>query len=277
MSKNVYYRGILLLLLSSISLLSFSQNVKRPPIYGIAKMTYYISSFDLAKTYYGDFLGFYKAFSYRSEKGQVESYKINDRQFLEFVENKNASGMDRLISVSFETDNVVQMQAYLLSKGVKLIKDLYGVTVEFIEYTHGSLHSKSKSEYLSDRRISTRMHHVGLFTKTMDDNAPFYTDILDFKRILRFPLNEDEAPRILYFRLPESAEMIEHYPSDDRNFNHPCFVTMDIQETVSILRERKKDESLGVPSIGMGKRWLLNLNTQDGTKVEFTEPYISVF
>lgn len=269
-----------------------AQKVQRPALYGIAKMTYRISSFELAQRYFGEFLGFDKAFTYSSENGEIETYKVNDRQFIEFVEDENAPVKNRVVSVSFETDDVSQMRDYLRSKNIPIIKDVYidgagnrvllvrdpaDVPIEIIEYTSSSLHMKSKGKFLSSNRISTRIHHAGLYSDTLEDESVFYTQVLGFEQVFRFPVDKKETPRILYFRLPESAEMIEHYPTQDANFTHPCFVTMDIQETISVLRERKKDEVLPPPSIGMGKRWLLNIWTRDGMKVEFTEPYISVF
>ena len=281
-----------ILFLFFFSVLSHAQNVERPALYGIAKMTYRISNFDLAQSYYGEFLGFSKAFSYSGKEGTIDSYKINNRQFLEFVADKNASLKKRLVSVSFETENAQKMQEYLLSKGVALDRDVYidgagnkvllthdpsGIPIEFIQYMPGSKHVKSMGRFLSSERIATRIHHVGLYSKQMLENPEFYTQILGFQLILRIPEDRNVEPKLLYFRIPESAEMIEHYPSPDENFNHPCFVTMDMQETYSILRTRKKTEVLPPPGMGMGKRWLLNIWNQDGTKVEFTEPYMSIF
>jgi hypothetical protein len=80
---------------------------ERPAIWGIAKMTYKVSSFDLARNYYGKFLGFDEAFSYSSGLGKVISFKVNDRQFLEFIEDNDAKNKPRLVSVSFETENEV--------------------------------------------------------------------------------------------------------------------------------------------------------------------------
>ena len=222
----------------------------------------------------------------------IDSYKVNDRQFLEFVEDKEAPDKKRLVSISFETEDAQKMQEYLLAKGVKLDKKVYtdgagnkvllthdpsGIPVEFIQYMPESKHVKSQNKFLSPQRISTRIHHAGLYSLQMSENPEFYTRILGFQLILRIPANREEDPKLLYFRIPESTEMIEYYPSPDENFNHPCFVTMDMQETYSILRSRKKTEALPPPGMGMGKRWLLNIWNQDGTKVEFTEPYISIF
>lgn len=289
---SIRLRGIITIIIISLALSSVGEIPSRPPIWGIAKMTFLVSDFELAREYYSRFLGFEEAFSYPSDSGMVLSFKINDRQFLEFIEDKEAPRKERLSSVSFETEDVQKMEDYLLSKKILIAKTVYvdgagnkvllvydpsGIPVEFVEYDKQSLHTLSKGKYLSSRRIATRLHHVGLYSDNMEDEPLFYTQILGCKRVLRVPEDNGEKPRILYFRLPESAEMIEHYPTTDRNFNHPCFVTMDIQETLSLLRERQRTETLSNPSIGLGKRWLLNLTNKDGTKVEFTEPYISVF
>lgn len=290
--NSIRLRGFITIIAISLALSSTAENPFRPPILGIAKMTFLVSDFELARNYYGQFFGFEEAFSYLSDSSMVLSFKVNDRQFLEFIEDKEAPLKERLSSVSFETDDVQKMENYLFSKNIIIAKTVYvdgagnkvllvhdpsGVPVEFVEYGKQSLHTLSKGKYLSCRRIATRIHHVGLYSDKMEDEPVFYTQILGCKRVLRVPEDSGEEPLILYFRLPESAEMIEHYPTTDRNFNHPCFVTMDIQETLSILRERKKMEILSTPSVGLGKRWLLNLTNKDGTKVEFTEPYTSVF
>ncbi|NJK98731.1 MAG: hypothetical protein HC905_30845 [Bacteroidales bacterium] len=76
-----------------------AQELKRPAMWGIPKITFLISDFSLAQRYYGEFLGFSKAFSYPSPKGEIVVYKINDRQFIEFIEDRNAKEKDRLVSV----------------------------------------------------------------------------------------------------------------------------------------------------------------------------------
>lgn len=286
--KKAYF--ILILFFAS---LCAAQNVVRPPIWGIAKMTYLISSKELADRYYHSFLGFDYAFSYPSNEGKHLVYKVNNRQFLEFIVDTNAKEKNRFVSVSFETENCNQMETYLRGKGVNiispshidnagnkvlLVKDPSGILIEFIEYTPISLHMKSKGKFLSANRISTRIHHVGLFTKEMNDNPSFYTQILGCKLIIRYPQEISETPKMLYFQLPDCAEMIENYsPSKDLNFCHPCFVTDDIQEVLYKLKERKIVETLGTPMVGKGKRWILNITNTDGTKVEFTEPFIATF
>ena len=96
---------ITLLFLFFFLVASHAQGVERPALYGIAKMTYRVSDFNLAQSYYGEFLGFSKAFSYSGKEGTIDSYKINNRQFLEFVEDKDAPLKKRLVSISFETED----------------------------------------------------------------------------------------------------------------------------------------------------------------------------
>jgi catechol 2,3-dioxygenase-like lactoylglutathione lyase family enzyme len=288
---RILVRSIFLLCVSVFLFLPAIAQIKapeRPAIWGIAKMTYKVSSFESARDYYGKFLGFDEAFNYSSDAGKIISFKVNDRQFLEFIEDKNAKNIARLVSVSFETENVEQMRIYLKSKNIAvpeksvidgagneviLVHDQYGVPLEFIDMKQNSLHRKSKGKFLSDRRISARIHHAGLYCKEVLDNDPFYVGILGFKELWRYP--EDHSQKIImnYLQIPECVENIEHYPSDDNNFSHPCLLVDDMQETIYTLKERKVNESLGTPGVGKGKRWLLNMTTEDGTKIEFTEAH----
>ena len=78
---------------------------------GIFKMTFRISSFELAESYYGDFLGFDKAFEYNSPQGRIVSYKVNDRQFLEFLLDPELGTKDRFVSMTISTPDLESMLA----------------------------------------------------------------------------------------------------------------------------------------------------------------------
>jgi catechol 2,3-dioxygenase-like lactoylglutathione lyase family enzyme len=263
-----------------------SVSVERPAIWGIAKMTFLVSSYQVARDYYGRFLGFGEAFSYPSEQGTVLSFKVNDRQFLEFIEDPAARDKNRLVSVSLETENVEQMRQFLKSRGLEvpdktrtdgsgnevlLVHDPSGNPIEFIEYKANSLHIQSKGRFLTESPISRRIHHVGLFNVAIEDNDPFYVGILNFKEFLRYPEDKNQAPTLLYLGMGDCIENIECYSPNDRNFSHPCFLVDDMQETIYTLKERRENETLGQPVIGKGGRWILNLTNADGTRIEFTE------
>jgi hypothetical protein len=97
-----------------------AQDFQCPPVWGMAKMTFLVSDFELAREYYGKFLGFDEAFSYQSDQGKIISFKMNDRQFLEFIEDSLSKEKNRLVSVSLETDSVEQMRMYLQLQGVEV-------------------------------------------------------------------------------------------------------------------------------------------------------------
>jgi catechol 2,3-dioxygenase-like lactoylglutathione lyase family enzyme len=267
---------------------TYGQQIQRPPVWGIAKMTFLVSDFELARDYYGKFLGFDEAFSYQSEQGKVLSFKINDRQFLEFIEDSLAKEKNRLVSVSLETDSVEQMRLYLQSQGVKvspvisldgagnktfLVYDPSGIPVEFIHYLSGSLHKQSEGRYLSEKRISKRLHHAGLFTKNVKENDQFYKTILGFKEMWRYDENDKAAINFIYLHIPDCIENIEYFVADKPDVNHPCFLVEDMQETIYTLKGRQGNQKVGKPIIGKGNRWLLNMQNADGTKVEFTEAH----
>lgn len=266
----------------------FAQEVKRPAVWGIAKMTFLVSDFKLARQYYGNFLGFDEAFSYPSELGKVISFKVNDRQFLEFIEDHQAREKKRLVSVTFETEDVEQLRQYLKSKEqlvpekisidgagneVFVVNDPSGNKIEFIDWKEDGLHHKSAGKFLSDRRISRRIHHAGLYAEKMTDDDPFYAGVLGFRELIRYPEDRNVSPTILYLGIPDCVENIEHYSPNDENVSHPCFLVDDMQETIYTLKERKGNEIIGKPGVGKGKRWIMNMRNADNTRVEFNEAH----
>lgn len=146
----------------------------RPIIWGIARTTYWVSDLQVAREFYGDYLGFEVAFDYPSDKGTVTVYKVSDRQFIEVLVNPAAKTMRRLVCFSFETADVEGMRQYMASKGVAVpakvsldqagnetftIEGPDGHNIEFMRFLPGSLHKKSAGKHLPDTRISKRIHH----------------------------------------------------------------------------------------------------------------------
>ena len=283
-----YKRIFTILFTGLISICSLiAQEVQRPAVWGIAKMTFLVSDMEMAREYYGRFLGFDEAFSYPSPSGTVVSFKINDRQFLEFIVDKQAKEKKRLVSISLETESVPDMLHYLKAQGVKVspcitdgagnevivTQDAAGNNVEFINLKADGLHRKSKGKFLSENRISKRIHHAGLYAEKIDEQDPFWVKILKCKEIVRYTLDKTQSGIIQYLGLGDCTENIEHYSPCDENFSHPCFLVEDMQETIYTLKERRNGQTVNRPSIGKTKRWLLNLQTPDKTRVEFTEAY----
>lgn len=281
--------SIALLLFSFSSILPVrSEEVRRPEIWGIAKVTMLVSDIGWAREYYGRFLGFSEAFSYDSPKGKVTSFKVNDRQFLEFIQDPQAKSKDRLVSLSLETENVEQMRQYLKQQGQKvpdkttldgagnevfLIHDPYGNPIEFIHFMANGLHKRSAGKFLSERRISKRIHHVGLYSDKVIENDPFYVGILKFVETVRLPEDRKLPAALVYLGTGDSIENIEFYATAQHDFVHPGLLVDDMQQTLYTLKERRTTESLAQPMIGRGRRWILNLRDRDNNGVEFTEAY----
>ena len=264
------------------------EELPRPEIWGIAKATFLVSDFNMARDYYGRFLGFTEAFSYDSERGKILSFKINDRQFMEFIEDPQAKAKERLVSCSFETESVEQMRQYLKQHGQKVpdqtaidgagnevfrIDDPAGNPIEFIHFGTNGLHNKSQGKFLSEQRISKRIHHVGLYSDKIVDDDPFYAGILKFVELVRFPDDRKAPPTLLYLGMGTCVENIEFSSPGTKNFAHACFLAEDMQQTVYTLKERKVNETFAKPMIGRGKRWLLNIKNPDNTRIEFTEAH----
>lgn len=283
-----YLKSAIFLLIILISLNLNAQEMNRPAIWGIAKITYSVSDFEAARSFYGRFLGFQECFSYQSDYGKVISFKVNDRQFLEFVLNKDAGEKSRMLSVSFETENADLMRMYLGSKGIDValqvttdgagndfltVSDPSGNKIEFIEFKASSLHKKSAGKFISDKRISGRIHHAGLYAEKVLVNDPFYVGTLNFRMIWKYPDDQSVEPSLLYLAIPECTENIELLSSGGVSSNHPCFLVDDMQETIYTLKERRENEILNSPTVGRGNRWLLNITDQEKIKAEFTEAH----
>jgi len=274
-----------------IALLYFNleaQEIKRPAIWGIAKITFSVSDFEAARSYYGNFLGFSECFSYQHDDVKVISLKVNDRQFLEFTEINSHGEKPGMLSVSFETDDVALMRSYLGSNGYDVpstvsddgagnlvfsVSDTYGNRIEFIEYGDKSLHTQSRGKFLSENRISYRIHHAGLYAGKIQSDDRFYKELLSFREIWKYPDDQSVEPSFIYLAIPECTENIELLSSGGTAVNHPCFLVDDMQEAIYTLKERRVNEILNNPNVGRGNRWLLNITDHDKIKVEFTEAH----
>jgi len=278
---------MLLGLLAAASFAAEPEKIPRPEIRGIARMTYWVSDLQVAREFYGDFLGFEAAFSYPSERGTVTAYKVSDRQFIEVIVNPGARDLRRLVAIGLETSDVEGMRRYLASKGVAVPaattldqagNETFTVTgpdghpIEFLHYGAVSLHRKSAGTHLPDNRSSRRIHHAG-FTITDEASANrFFVDLLGCEQTWR--ANEGSAqPNFVYLRLPDCVENIEYMINGAAPEAHACLVTEDMQTTLYTLGNRPGSFVRGRPMIGKGRRWLLQLRSADGTPVEFTEPY----
>ncbi|SHF21319.1 hypothetical protein SAMN05444274_10461 [Mariniphaga anaerophila] len=278
------FLGVMLLSITEM----LAQDIKRPPVWGVAKMTFLVSDFNIARSFYGDFLGYEEAFSYHTDLGKVISFKVNDRQFLEFVEDSQIKRKNSFVSVSFHCDDISGMEAYLKSREINILKE-HGLDnagnevlsiqstefyqIEFINFTKSGLHKRTATRFLGKERVANRLHHAGLYVSDVAKADYLFRDILGFWEMWRFKTANDIRPNFIYMGIPDCIENIEYLVTDDSNTSHPCFKVEDMQEMIYVLKERSGGRKIPRPIIGKGNRWLLNMKNEDNTKVEFTESF----
>jgi catechol 2,3-dioxygenase-like lactoylglutathione lyase family enzyme len=270
---------------------------KRPMITGIAHIAFQVSDLAKAREFYGELLGYEEPFQIRNQDGSLALtyFKVNERQYVEIFPGLPPDKDDRLLHIAFETTDLEALRVYLLSKGLKApekvnqgrdgnlnftIADPDGHRVEFVQYREGSLHRKAKGRYVSSRRISDRILHVGVTVADQAAADKFYKDILGFSEIWRG--GRDEASlNWINMKVPEGTDYLEYMlitaaPTRQQlgTLHHVALLVPDIQKALETARERSGDPaSVRSPQVGRNRRWQLNLFDPDGSRAELMEPF----
>jgi catechol 2,3-dioxygenase-like lactoylglutathione lyase family enzyme len=273
--------------------------VDRPPIVGIAHIAFQVSDLGKAHQFYGELLGYEPAFRLYQEDGSTRLvyFKVNDRQYIEILPGLPPGQDDRLSHIALETTNLEGLRTYLAQKGLQVpdtlnkgqdgnlnmsVRDPDGHLVEFVQYVPGSLHMKSKGSYLSSKRISDRMLHVGVTVADAVAADRFYKDVLGFSEIWRGGVN-DSVTSWINMKLPESTDYVEYMlvtGKVDRQrlgtLHHLALQVPDMQKALETLRERQlgwDPVHVRPPQVGRNNRWQLNLYDPDGSRSELMEPF----
>ncbi|MGE0130269.1 MAG: VOC family protein [Blastocatellales bacterium] len=270
---------------------------KRPLITGIAHIAFQVSDLAKAREFYGELLGYEEPFQIRNQDGSLALtyFKVNERQYVEIFPNLPPDKDDRLMHIAFETTDLEALRVYLLSKGVKApekvnqgrdgnlnftVADPDGHRVEFVQYREGSLHRRARGRYVSSRRISDRILHVGLTVADQAAADRFYKDILGFSEIWRGGRDESSLNWI-NMRVPDGTDYLEYMlltakPTRQQlgSSHHVALLVPDIQKALETARERSGDPaSVRSPQVGRNRRWQLNLFDPDGSRAELMEPF----
>jgi lactoylglutathione lyase len=294
-------RILISILLSVCAFKATAQNqpseLKRPLITGIAHIAFQVSDLAKARAFYGELLGYDEAFQIRNQDNSLALtyFKVNERQYIEIFPGLPPDRDDRLMHIAFETTDLEALRVYLLAKGVKApekvnqgrdgnvnftVADPDGHRVEFVQYRDGSLHRKAKGRYVSSRRISDRILHVGVTVSDQAAADKFYKDILGFSEIWRG--GRDEASlNWINMKVPDGTDYLEYMlvtskPTRQQlgTLHHVALLVPDIQKALETARERSADPaSVRSPQVGRNRRWQLNLFDPDGSRAELMEPF----
>lgn len=286
-------RKLVPLLIASAALLPAQP---RPRLTGVAHMALSVSDIAKSRAFYKDFLGFEEPFLLNNPDGSLSLtfIKVNDRQYVELFPGLKAAA-DRLLHISFETDNAEAMRAYLGSRGVSVpervgkgrignsnfnVKDPDGHTVEIVQYQPDGWSMRDKGKFLGPERISTRMLHVGVIVGSGTAADRFYGDILGFRDIWRGS-RDGKVLDWINKRLPDSSDYIEYMlykdqPAPDQrgSQHHICLEVPDLAKAVAALEARPARKAYGRTieiRTGINRKRQANLFDPDGTRVELME------
>ena len=267
-----------------------AQAAQRPRIVGIANIAVKVDNLDEARKFYSGVVGMAEAFktSYTTVTGDLACFKVNDRQYVEVSPTLKSETEDRLIRIGFETGDARGLRDYLASKGVQVpvtvgkdangnrsfeVTDPDGHSVQFVEYLPGSIHSRNFGKYLSDKRLSDHILHVGVRVVDPAKADGFYKDILGFRLQWKGGRRGDR-PEWISMMVPDGYDWVEYMvaettpsPRELGVLNHYALDTLDVQKVYRTVVERGYKPP-SEPAIAVDGRWLLQLYDANYTRTE---------
>ena len=290
---------IILPLLLCLTLAAFGAiEPKRPRISGVAHMAIYVSDMEKARGFYRDLLGFQEPYDLKNADGSLSMtfFKVNEDQYIEVFPGLKPE-QDRLNHIAFATEDAAGLRTFLAARGVQVpasankvrigntsfnVKDPEGHTLEFTQYEPGGWTRRESGKFLSDKRISTRIMHVGILVGDATQTTKFYGDVLGLKEFWRGNSANSQFVSWINMRLPDSQDYIEYMlysdlpaPTQRGSQHHICLEVPDIEKALARLEANPYRKTYTRPMeirIGINRRRQLNLFDPDGTRIELMEP-----
>lgn len=271
---------------------------KRPRLLGVAHMAVFVSDIEKARGFYRDLLGFQEPYDLKNTDGSLSMtfFKVNEDQYIEVFPGLKPE-QDRLNHIAFATDDAAELRAFLAARGVQVpasaskvrigntsfnVKDPEGHTLEFTQYEPSGWTRREAGKFLSDKRISTRIMHVGILVGDAPQTTKFYGDVLGLKEFWRGNSANSQFVSWINMRLPDSQDYIEYMlysdlpaPTQRGSQHHICLEVPDIEKALARLQANPYRKSYTRPMevrTGVNRRRQLNLFDPDGTRIELMEP-----
>jgi lactoylglutathione lyase len=220
--------------------------------------------------------------------GDLVSFKVNDRQFVEISPSLKAEDQDRLIHIGFETSDARKLRDYLAGKGVAVpakvdkdadgnrsfvVQDPDGHSVQFVQYMPGSAQSRDTGKHLAATRISDHMMRVGVLVADPAKADAFYKDILGFRLQWKGGRSGDRFEWISMM-VPDGYDWVEYMVSANKPtpkqlgvLHHYCLSTLDVQKVYQTVQDRGYKPP-AAPAIARDGCWLLQLYDKNYTRTE---------
>jgi catechol 2,3-dioxygenase-like lactoylglutathione lyase family enzyme len=292
------YNTLMLRLLCLAAFLAAARAAE-PPIIGIAHVGFAVSGLERARAFYTGVLGYQQVFEILKPDGRIEMafFKVNDTQYIELSPGLSPGTDDRLTHIALETSDIETLRQKLGQAGVNVppqpgrgrdgnrnfsVRDPDGHRVEFVQYLPGSWHWNARGRYMSARRLSGHILHLGVSVAHLDAAMKFYGDLLGFREFWRGGPTGSEL-RYINMRMPlaprgDYIELMLHDKPLTRqqlgSMHHLCLEVPDgaMEKMYEAAVERGQPEDRSRPRIGRNGRWQMNLFDPDGTRTELMEP-----
>jgi catechol 2,3-dioxygenase-like lactoylglutathione lyase family enzyme len=270
-----------------------AQTPARPRITGISHVAYFVSDLPKALVFWHDFLGFNPDPGSNTDPDTI--LKINDHQYIELLNSPPTQPKNYMSHISFLTDNVEQMRAYLRAKGVEVlhhaaknsagdlaieIKDPDGTLIEFEQPQPTGIEARTAGKFLPATRISQQLYHAGFLVGNSQRSLDFYGNILGFRETWRGTRNPAELSWIT-MRVPDGVDYVEFMlyrtlPATYGTSNHVALSVPSIDAAAATLKARPAFATYAQPidiHTGVNGKRQFNLFDPDGTRVELMEPF----
>jgi catechol 2,3-dioxygenase-like lactoylglutathione lyase family enzyme len=274
-----------------------AQPPERPKIVGLSHFAAFAHDYEKSRKFYGEFLGFEEPYSLKNADGSASMtfFKVNDHQYIELFPEREPN-TDRESHISFETNDIEGLRKYLASKGVKVPAELKpgrignlsfnftdpaGHTVEMVQYMPNGETVRNYGKFMSDKRISTHMTHVGIIVSDLEPEYKFYTEILGFKETWRGSSN-GKVLSWINLKVPDGDDYVEFMllkpapdPTHRGTAHHLCLQVPSAPDAVAKLKANPYFAEYGKPidiHVGINRKRQANIFDPDGTRTEIMEP-----
>lgn len=277
--------------------LLIAQGPARPRIVGVPHVAFRVHDLDASRHFYKDFLGYSEPFSIKNDgKVWMTFIKINDRQYIE-LSPETSPDEPRFMHLALETDDAEALRQYVKSKGYKAsdkpasrgrirnigtgLDDPDGNHIDVTQYTPDGESMKDVGKDMSDKRISTRMLHVG-FWVSKPETAHYYEDILGFREFWR---GSADGKTVSYSNLmaPEGCDYVEFIlgpkPTTAERYGTVYHIALEVPDMDAAIAKlnanpARKDYKRPIETkVGKNHKRQCNLFDPDGMRVELMEDH----
>jgi catechol 2,3-dioxygenase-like lactoylglutathione lyase family enzyme len=262
---------------------------KRPRILGIAKVQLYSTDLRASNKFYSRVLGTMQPTNCGDcDRKPSRLFSVNGLQLVGFTLVPSPAPANLVEEVTFATDNLAALRAYLESQQVPVVLekkpderlprkmpltviDPEGHRISFVQW------KDSAAAMIPEFPTRHQIIHSGFVVRDRAATDHFYKDILGFRAYWHGGMKDDKDDWVA-LQVPDGTDWVEYMlnisPTADKHtlgvMNHIAIGVPDIHEARQQLIESglKPGEE---PKLGRDGKWQLNLYDPDDTRVEFME------